>query len=126
MKEENRLQNNKRILIVDHDTGVLDILRLMLSDYDCIFATDGEEAIKLYSEFKPTLVIMEIMLPKMDGIEVTKRILEIDPEAKIIGLTAFKYRWGEDLLKAGAIDVIEKPFRRDELLKIVEKYLNPD
>jgi len=84
---------------------------------------DGETAVRLYSKFRPTLVITEIMLPKINGIEATRRILEINPEAKIIGLTAFKRRWGEDLIEAGAAEVIEKPCKKDELLEIVEKHL---
>jgi len=122
-KKEVELKSNKRILMVDNDAGFLKILGLMLSDYDCICATDGEAAVKLYLKFRPALVLLEVVLPKMNGIEATRKILEVDPDAKIIGLTSLRDR-SKDILEAGAIDVVEKPFRRRELLEVVERYLS--
>ncbi|MBO8183550.1 MAG: response regulator [Archaeoglobus sp.] len=115
-------RSDRRILLVDPDATILEILKVMLSDYDCVCTTDGESAIELYPKLKPTLVLTEIALPGMDGAELTRKILEMDVNAKIIGLTAFKSKWGEDLIEAGAIDVMDKPFKKDELLGIVEKY----
>jgi len=114
----------KRILIVEDDADVIEILSLMLSDYDYIIATDGKKAVQLYKIYKPSLVLMDIMLPGMSGIEATKKILEIDPDAKIVGVTAFSKKWGRDLLEAGALEVIDKPFTRKRLVEVVERYLN--
>ncbi|RLI80034.1 response regulator [Archaeoglobales archaeon] len=125
MKRRNITNNitNNKILIVDGDEGVLEILKLMLAEYDCIPAKDGETAIELYTKFKPALVLTEIVLPKMDGVEVTRKILKIDPDAKIVGVTAFGSKLGKALLEAGAVELIDKPFRKEELLKIVNKHL---
>ena len=114
----------KRILIVEDDVDLIEILSLMLSDYDYIIATDGKKAVQLYKIYKPSLVLMDIMLPGMSGIEATKKILEIDPDAKIVGVTAFSKKWGRDLLEAGALEVIDKPFTRKRLVEVVERYLN--
>jgi len=114
----------KKILIVEDDADVLEILRLMLSDYDYVIATDGKKAVQLYAIHKPSWVFMDIVLPEMSGIGATKEILEKDPDAKIVGVTAFGKRWGKELLEAGALEVIEKPFTRKKILEVVEKYLN--
>lgn len=123
MGKESTTVKNNRILIVESDVGILRILKLMLTEYECISANDGEMAVQLFMKFRPALVLVEIILPKMSGIEATKKILEIDPDAKIIGVTAFRNRWGKDLLEAGAIELIDKPFRKRELLEIVKKHL---
>jgi len=114
----------KRILIVEDDADLIEILSLMLSDYDYIIATDGKKAVQLYKIYKPSLVLMDIMLPGMSGIEATKKILEIDPDAKIVGVTAFGKKWGNELLEAGALEIVEKPFTRKRLVEVVERYLN--
>ena len=119
-------EDSKRILLVDPDAGILKILCLMLSEYDCLCAEDGEMALKLYSSFKPALVITEIALPGMSGIEFTRKVLEMDPEAKVIGLTAFKYKLGKEMLEAGALEIVEKPFTKKKLVEVVGKYLNQD
>jgi two-component system response regulator/two-component system chemotaxis response regulator CheY len=113
----------KRILIVEDDIYLAEILTLMLSSYDCIVATDGKKAVKLYDIYKPALVLMDIQLSEMSGIDATRKILEKHPDAKIVGITAFKKRLGKDLLDAGALEVIEKPFTRRTLIGVVEKYL---
>lgn len=115
---------NRRILIVEDDASLVEILSLMLSDYDYIIATDGKKAVQLYNMYKPSLVLMDIVLPDMNGIEATKKILERDPEAKIVGITAFGRRWRNDLIEAGALEVIDKPLRRKELIEVVERYLH--
>jgi CheY-like chemotaxis protein len=118
------LIGNRRILIVEDDASLVEILSLMLSDYDYIIATDGKKAVQLYNMYKPSLVLMDIVLPDMNGIEATKKILERDPEAKIVGITAFGRRWRNDLIEAGALEVIDKPLRRKELIEVVERYLH--
>jgi len=69
-------------------------------------------------------VLMDVMMPVMDGVEATKEIKKIDPQAKIIGLTAYAKKRGKELLEAGAVEVIEKPFTRKQLIEAIEKYLN--
>lgn len=59
----------------------------------------------------------------MDGVEATRETKKIDPQAKIIGLTAYSRKRGKDLLKAGALEIVEKPFTRNQLIEVIEKYL---
>jgi two-component system response regulator/two-component system chemotaxis response regulator CheY len=124
MKEEAKLVGNGRILIVEDDDSIVEILSLMLSDYDFVIAKDGGKAVQLYKIYKPDVVLMDLVLPVMNGIEATKKILETDPDAKIIGVTAFGRKLGKDLLEAGALEIMIKPFRKKDLVGVVEKYLN--
>ena len=120
----------KTILLVDDAP----IMRMMLRDvleangYEIIGeAGDGGEAIELYKEFKPDLVSMDIIMPEMDGIEGLKGILEFDPDAKVVMLTAIDQR--DYLMKAiriGAVDYIVKPFEDDRILSAVSKVLEEE
>jgi len=112
-------------MVVEDDTAVLETVQIMLSDrYDVIPATNGEEAVRIYKMFKPEVVLMDVMMAVMDGAEATKEIKKIDPQAKIIGLTAYAKKRGKELLEVGAVEVIEKPFTRKQLIEAIEKYLN--
>ena len=119
---EKELTGNRRILVVEDDAGLAEILCRMLDGYDVALATDGDSAVKAYLKFRPALVLMDIVMPNMGGKEATKKILELDPDAKIIGVTAFGRRWGRELLEAGALEIVNKPFRRRDLIEIIEKY----
>ena len=114
----------KRILIVEDDAAVLEAIQLMLSDnYEVIVATNGLEAVKMYETYKPDIVLMDIAMPVMDGVEATKEILKRDPGAVIIGVTAYAAKRGKELLEAGAKEIVEKPFTRKKLIETIEKYL---
>ncbi len=111
-----------KVMIVDDDDSIREVLKIMLKDYEVIEARNGREAIELYKEFKPDVVLMDIMLPEIDGISATKAILEIDPKAVVIGISAFAESKGKNLINAGAKTIIEKPFTRKKLKDIIEKY----
>lgn len=114
----------KVILIVDDDIALLEALELMLKGkYEVVKATNGKEAVKIYANIRPDLVLTDVVMPEMDGIEATEEILRIDPNAKIIGITAYYLSKEKDLLKAGAKEVLEKPFTRKKLIEIIEKYI---
>jgi YesN/AraC family two-component response regulator len=66
-----------------------EILKIMLRDYKIIEASNGKEAVELYKKEKPDLVLMDIMMPVMSGIDAVKEIKKIDPNAKIVAITAY-------------------------------------
>jgi len=111
-----------RILVVDDDVTMRELLKLMLKNHEIYEADNGKKAVAMYERFRPDVVLMDILMPKLNGIETTKIILERHPDAIIIGISAFASNKGKDIVKAGAKDVIEKPFTRKKLLEIIKKY----
>ena len=108
-----------RVLVVDDDLTIREILRIILRGHEVIETTDGESAVKLYVEKRPDIVFMDAVLPRMDGITATRKILEIDPNAKIIGITAFSSK-GKEMLEAGALALLEKPISKSKVLELME------
>jgi CheY-like chemotaxis protein len=113
-----------RILVVEDDAAVLEVLQLMLSEkFDVIVATNGKEGVRLYESLKPDLVLMDIVMPEMDGVQATREILKKDPNAKILAITAYASHRGHEMLEAGALEIIEKPFTKKQLIETIEKHL---
>lgn len=112
------------VLIVEDDESVMEVLRIMLSDrYTVLEARNGREAIELYRSYRPDIVLMDIMMPEVDGITATREIRKIDPGAKIIGVTAYAKKKARELIEAGALEVLEKPFSRKDVISAIEKHL---
>ncbi len=111
-----------KILLVDDNEELLKLYSIFLRRYDVLLAKNGQEAVEIYKEESPNLVIMDIKMPVMDGIEATKLIKEFDSEAKIIGATAYHDKYVEEMMNAGALEVLKKPFKYRDLLNIIEKY----
>jgi two-component system chemotaxis response regulator CheY len=87
-------------------------------------AKDGEEAVALYLEENPDLVTLDIVMPKLDGVSALKQIMENDPQARVVMVSAVNQR--EKLaqcIHAGAIDFIVKPFEKAGLSRFFEKHL---
>lgn len=85
-------------------------------------AENGQVAIDKYAEVKPDLVLMDITMPEMDGIEALKRIVSKDPDAKIIMCSAMgQQAMVIDAIQSGAKDFIVKPFQADRVLEAVKK-----
>ena len=115
----------KTILVVDDNEDLRLIVKFMLKGFNVIEAKDGEKAVESFLKNKPDLVLMDIVMPEMDGIIATTKILKEEPEAKILAITAYSARSSE-ILNAGAKEVLKKPVRRTNLIKKVNEYLNQD
>ncbi len=119
----------KLILIVEDEPRNLTLLRdlLQVSGYKTIEATDGEQGVKLARAKKPDLILMDIMMPKMDGLEAT-RILKADATTSnipILALTSYAMKGDKErILEAGCDGYLAKPIDIKELLKIVAEYLS--
>ncbi|MDN5330935.1 MAG: two-component system, chemotaxis family, chemotaxis protein CheY [Tepidanaerobacteraceae bacterium] len=88
-------------------------------------AENGAVAVEKYRALKPSLVIMDITMPEMDGIEAVRKIKEIDPNAKIIMCSAMgQQAMVIDAIQAGARDFIVKPFQPDRVVEAVKKALS--
>jgi response regulator NasT len=113
--------NSKRILIAEDETLIRMDLAEMLREngYEVIGeATNGEEAIALAIELKPDLAILDVKMPKLDGITAAEKIVEIAP---VLMLTAFSQKdLVERALDAGVMAYVVKPFTIDDLIPAIE------
>lgn len=107
------------ILIADDDPLILDTLRLCLisEGFDPLMAADGEQAFTLWERHRPKLVCLDIMMPKLDGYEVCRRIRAIDPKVPIVFLSAKSEEIDVVVgLQLGADDFLRKPFGKHEFI----------
>jgi len=120
---------NEKILIVDDEPDLLELVRdtLEMAGYTVITASDGEEGLKSITEDSPDLVILDIKMPKIDGMEVLERVRKnpLLNELPIIMLTSLK---GEGIIReakeVGANDYIVKPFSQIDLLNRVKRVIS--
>ena len=115
----------KRVLIADDTTLMREMIRgaLPAEDYQIVGeATSGDEAIELYKETKPDVMLLDINMPKMNGIDALTEIMKIDPNAKVIMCSDQKYESMIMMaLKKGAKDFVIKPFTSYDVLLAVKK-----
>jgi two-component system, OmpR family, alkaline phosphatase synthesis response regulator PhoP len=112
---------NQKVLIVDDETDILDILQFNLNKegYETRTAENGKKAVEIAKDFKPQLVLMDIMMPVMDGVEACRLLREMPgmKESYIIFLTARSEEYSEvAAFDAGANDFITKPIKPRALL----------
>jgi len=120
--------SKKRILVVDDEVDLVETVRfsLELEGYDVLVAYNGEEALNQARKENPDLILLDLMLPKLDGYKVC-RLLKFDERYKhipILMLTA-KIQEKDKVtgMETGANEYITKPFEMDELMKKVKNYL---
>ena len=109
-----------------------DAIRLVLSDILSIGehevvgeAVDGSDAVEKYAQIKPDIMLLDLAMPKKDGLTVVKEIIANDSSAKIILITASdNQKVIHDCLNAGAIAYVSKPFDFDNVLKIISDVLS--
>ncbi len=115
------------MLVVDDSPSVRDLLKeiLVRGSHTIVGeAADGEEAIKKYMELKPELVLMDVIMVDVDGIDATRRIIEYDPNAKIILFSGLgQPDMVNDAIKAGAKDYITKPLNPLMIREMVKRVL---
>ena len=116
---------NFKVLAVDDSLVTLKILKKIIKDseFEIIAeATSGEDAITKYDEVQPDLVLLDIIMPGMDGIEALEKIIEKDASAKIIMVSSMgtKEKVMESLEK-GAKNFVMKPYEKSTLLEVMKK-----
>jgi len=117
---------SKRILVVDDEPDIVEVVRLRLeaNNYEVIAAYDGEEGLRKARNEQPDLIILDILMPEMDGYTFVRE-LKADESIKdipIVVLTA-KDKMRDLFAIEGIKDYIVKPFKGEELVKIIGKYL---
>jgi DNA-binding response OmpR family regulator len=117
-----------KILVIEDDEVLLALLQNLLGDegFDTHTTADGPRGISLYKEQRPDLVLLDLALPSMNGLEVLKRIHEFDAKARVIVVTGYgSAESAEVAFRYGACDFIYKPFEPRALIERVKALLSP-
>ena len=116
----------KSALIVDDEVGARESLRMILkNNYVVFLAKDAEEAMLQIKEHSPDVILLDIILPDLDGLKLLEKIRQNEPDAIVIMITATKtVKTAVEAMKLGAYDYVTKPFDVDELRLIVSRALS--
>jgi CheY-like chemotaxis protein len=122
----------KRILVVEDEEPIQELIKEYLSplELEIYQALSGEEGVTLFRELldkalRPDVVVMDLKLPGIDGVETTRRIMRLDPNANVYGFTAyFGTEWSKELKDAGAKGVIARPVGFEGFRDIIRRILD--
>jgi len=115
-----------RILVVDDEEGIRDTLRLILEyeGYEYIEAADGTSALSLLTEEKPDLLLLDIKMPGMDGLELLRRLKEEGIDTQVVVISGHgTIATAVEATRLGAFDFLEKPLEREKLLLVIRNAL---
>ena len=110
-----------RILVADDEEGIRESLNLILGDdYQLEFAVDGQETLRKLTNDRFDLALLDIKMPKLDGLEVMKRLRQQRITVPVFVLSAYQsVELAKEAIKLGAIDYLPKPFEREHIQQAV-------
>jgi DNA-binding NtrC family response regulator len=114
----------KKVIIVDDESSSRAILKKIISDadYSVTLASSGEEALKKISASKYDIMLTDLNMPAMNGIELTEKALQLEPDMIVILITAYgSIRTAVEAIRLGAFDFLSKPVNKEELLLIINR-----
>jgi putative nucleotidyltransferase with HDIG domain len=119
------VDNKEKILVIDDELAPRESIRMVLKDqYTVTTAAGAYEGLDLMSQNPVDVVVMDIKMPKMDGITALQEIKKKHPDTEVILLTAYaSLETARDAIRFGALDYLLKPFDKDDVLLVVEKGL---
>lgn len=120
------MTDTDRILVVDDEKNIRTTLALALGDLaEVDTAVNGDEALRMLGELEYRLVLLDLKMPGMDGMQVLHRMAETRPEIRFVIVTAHgNVDNAVEAMKAGAADFIQKPFTADEIRDLVQRMLD--
>lgn len=108
----------------DTDSNYILVRAIWGKSYHLERARDGMEAVTMFEELHPDLILMDMKMPNLDGLDATKIIRELSPKIPIIALTAYAYECDRQAaLKAGCNEFLTKPYKQEELKEVIERHL---
>ncbi|AJY77955.1 hypothetical protein VN24_22920 [Paenibacillus beijingensis] len=116
-----------KLCVIDDIRSVVEMItrKIPWHDYGIEIAgsaTDGEEGLALVEAVKPDIILTDVRMPKMDGLEMTKRIAQLLPWSKVIILSAYTdFEYAQKALQYGAVDYVKKPFAIEDIVQVVKK-----
>ena len=116
----------RSVLIVDDEIGARESLKMILkNDYEVSSTRNAEEAFSKIKEHSPDVILLDILLPDLDGLKVLERIKQNDPDMVVIMITATNtVNTAVEAMKLGAYDYVTKPFDIDQLRLIITRSLS--
>ena len=119
----------KRLLVVDDALFMRKLIGAVAAEagWEVVGeAADGAEGVSLYQKLRPDLVTMDLVMPNMGGIEALRAIRALDPDARVIVVTAMDQKQAvADAIQGGAIDFVVKPFDRGRMVGLLRKLAAP-
>jgi len=117
------INDKKSILVVDDEYGVRESFNIVLSDdYEVFLAESGKEAIEIFTKNSIDLILLDIMLPQVSGLDLLKQFKDLDPNVEIIMVSAVKdIETAVKAMKYGAYDYVVKPFIVDDIKNIIAR-----
>jgi DNA-binding NtrC family response regulator len=123
---KNLEREHKTILLIDDDNDILESTQMVLEmdGYNVITASSGEVGIYMYKEHHPSLVLLDLSMPKTDGFETFSKLIAYDKNVKVVLFTGslIDEVQLQQAYKNGLLDIILKPASLNELNKIINKY----
>jgi DNA-binding NtrC family response regulator len=117
----------QRILVVDDELDMLMLLRMMIedsTDYEVETTNNPSEALKMLTEKDVDLIISDLKMPGLDGMELFDEVKDIKPDIPVIIITAYgSLEIADEAMKKGVADFITKPFRKDNILFTINRVL---
>ena len=123
---EDLKKKSKRLLVVDDEKSTRDLLAEYLTEYgyDVTCAANGQDALQLYKQGHFDLIVSDLFMEPMDGLELLNTVKEINPDAIFIMITGYpSIKSSIEVIKKGAKDYITKPFNIDEIKVKIERAL---
>src|SRR3989338_6601712 len=118
-------QTKHAVLVIDDETNMLKTYKAILKkSYEITTINNGPEALEMLKRENFSLVLLDVMMPDMNGIEVLKKIKELDKNIEVVMITGVKdIKMAVQAIKLGAYDYITKPFEIEDLLSVISKAL---
>jgi CheY-like chemotaxis protein len=116
----------KTILVAEDEESNFELVRIVLNKrYRLLRAHNGIEAVTINEEEHPDLILMDIRMPEMDGLDATRIIKEVNHATPVIALSAYAFEENINEAKAAGCDAfMAKPFKVEDLIEICDKYTN--
>jgi two-component system response regulator (stage 0 sporulation protein F) len=123
------MMDKQKVLVVDDQNGIRVLLAEVLGNegYQALQASNGKTALEIVKNESPDLVLLDMKIPGMDGLDILKHIRQINPHIKVIMMTAYgELDMIKEAMELGALMHFTKPFDIDELRQAVNRELRPD